>query len=87
MQTTWVDLTYYELLVASFFFPVATFKCTLGPADEGVFLSLSATAVRALLNGDEKLQDGDTRHLPPDPNPSSSSLGWRSRWRGSNTGS
>lgn len=66
VQTAWVDLTYYELLVASFFFPVATFKCTLGPAGEGVFLSLSATAVRVLLNGDEKLQDGDTRHLTPD---------------------
>ena len=66
MQTAWVDLTHHELLVASFFFPVATFKCTLGPADEGVFLSLSATAVRVLLNGDEKLQDGDTRHLTPD---------------------
>ena len=66
VETAWCDQTFYEQVVDSSFYPVASFKCALGSADEGLLLTLSTPAVRSLLNGSEKKQAVETSHLSPD---------------------
>ncbi len=44
----------HELLVASICYPAATFRCSLGSEQNGVLLSMSATAIAALLGAGEE---------------------------------
>ena len=66
VETAWCDQTFYELVVDASFYPVLSYRCALGSADEGLLLCLSTPAVRALLNGSEKKQDVAPSRLSAD---------------------